>query len=112
MVLSNPNEPKKPEAAVAVAPSGNLEGPIVAKIQAVIEHQVNPSIASHGGFATLIAVDGDTAFITMGGGCQGCAMSKATLKQGIEVAIKQNVPEIANVYDVTDHQQGENPFYA
>lgn len=112
MVLSNPNEPKKPEAAVAVAPSGNLDGPIVAKIQAVIEHQVNPSIASHGGFATLIAVDGDTAFITMGGGCQGCAMSKATLKQGIEVAIKQNVPEIANVYDVTDHQQGANPFYA
>ena len=108
MMLSNPNEPKKPEP---VKPSGTLDGPIAARVLEVIEREVNPSIASHGGFATLVSVDGDTVFLTMGGGCQGCAMSKATLRQGIEVAIKQAVPEIMNVVDVTDHAAGENAYY-
>ena len=108
MVLSNPNEPKRPEP---VKPTGNVEGPIAARVMEVIEREVNPSIASHGGFATLVSVDGDTVFLTMGGGCQGCAMSKATLRQGIEVAIKQSVPEIRNVVDVTDHAAGENAYY-
>jgi Fe/S biogenesis protein NfuA len=112
MVLSNPNEPKKPEVAGAIAPTGTLDSPLATRIVTVIEQQVNPSIASHGGFATLVSVDNDTAFITMGGGCQGCAGSKATLKQGIEKAIKASVPEIAHVIDVTDHQNGANPYYA
>jgi Fe/S biogenesis protein NfuA len=111
MVLLNPNEPAKTAPAMSVAPTGSLDGPIAARILEVIETQVNPGIASHGGFATLVSVDGDTAFITMGGGCQGCASSKATLRQGIEVRIKQAVPEIANVVDVTDHQAGANPYY-
>jgi Fe/S biogenesis protein NfuA len=111
MVLLNPNEPSKAAPAMAVAPTGSLEGPVAARILEVIETQVNPGIASHGGFATLVSVDGDTAFITMGGGCQGCASSKATLQQGIEVRIKQAVPEIAHVVDVTDHQSGANPYY-
>ena len=108
MVLSNPNEPKRPEP---VKPSGTIDGPIAARVLEVIEREVNPSIASHGGFATLVSVDGDTVFLTMGGGCQGCAMSKATLRQGIEVAIKKAVPEIAHVVDVTDHAAGENAYY-
>lgn len=111
MVLLNPNEPSKTPPAMSVAPTGSLDGPLAARILEVIETQVNPGIASHGGFATLVSVDGDTAFITMGGGCQGCASSKATLRQGIEVRIKQAVPEIANVVDVTDHQAGANPYY-
>ena len=112
MVLSNPNEPKRPEPAPAPVLSGSLEGPLAARIIEVIETKVNPSIASHGGYATLLSVDNDTVFITMGGGCQGCASSKATLKQGIEVAIKQAVPEIVNVIDMTDHASGANPYYA
>jgi Fe/S biogenesis protein NfuA len=108
MVLSNPNEPKRPEP---VAPTGTLDGPVAARVLEVLEQQVNPSIAAHGGFATLISVDGDTVFLTMGGGCQGCAMSKATLRQGIEVAIKDAVPEIHNVVDVTDHEVGANPYF-
>ena len=111
MVLLNPNEPQKAPVASAT-PAGNLEGPIAARVLQVIETQVNPSIASHGGFCTLVSVDNSTAFITMGGGCQGCASSKATLRQGIEVAIKQNVPEIQFVVDVTDHQAGANPYYS
>ncbi len=112
MVLSNPNEPAKAVVEPTRPPSGSLDGPVAAKVMHVIETQVNPSIASHGGFATLVSVDGDTVFLTMGGGCQGCAMSKATLRQGIEVAIKQNVPEIAHVIDVTDHATGATPYYA
>jgi Fe/S biogenesis protein NfuA len=112
MVLSNPNEPAKAIVEPTRAPTGSLDGPVAAKVMHVIETQVNPSIASHGGFATLVSVDGDTVFLTMGGGCQGCAMSKATLRQGIEVAIKQNVPEIAHVIDVTDHATGATPYYA
>ena len=111
MVLTNPNEPSKAAPEPSRAPTGSLDGPLVAKVQHIIETQVNPSIASHGGFATLISIDGDTVFLTMGGGCQGCAMSKATLRQGIEVAIKQNVPEVTHVVDVTDHATGENPYY-
>ncbi len=110
MVLSNPNEPRRPEPAAA--PSGTLDGPVAARVLMVLEQQVNPSIASHGGFATLVSVDNDTVFLTMGGGCQGCAMSKATLRQGIEVAIKEAVPEILHVVDVTDHGVGENPYYS
>jgi Fe/S biogenesis protein NfuA len=112
MVLSNPNEPKRPEPAPAPVLSGSLEGPLAARIIEVIETKVNPSIASHGGYATLLSVDNDTVFITMGGGCQGCASSKATLKQGIEVAIKQAVPEIVHVIDMTDHTSGTNPYYS
>ena len=111
MVLSNPNEPRKAEAEPPRAPTGTLEGPIAARVIEVLEREVNPSIASHGGFATLISVDGDTVFLTMGGGCQGCAMSKATLRQGIEVAIKKAVPEITSVVDVTDHATGATPYY-
>ena len=112
MVLSNPNEPKRPEPTPAPVLSGSLEGPLAARIIEVIETKVNPSIASHGGYATLLSVDIDTVFITMGGGCQGCASSKATLKQGIEVAIKQAAPEIMHVIDMTDHTSGTNPYYS
>ena len=112
MVLLNPNEPAKPEPRPMPTFTGEaLSGPVAERVLHIIETQVNPSIASHGGFATLVGVDGDAAYITMGGGCQGCAMSKATLKQGIEVAIKDACPEILQVIDVTDHASGDSPFY-
>jgi Fe/S biogenesis protein NfuA len=112
MVLLNPNEPSRPEPKpMPVFDATALEGPVAARVLHVIETQVNPSIASHGGFATLVGVDGATVYLTMGGGCQGCAMSKATLRQGIEVAIKTECPEITEVVDVTDHASGDNPFY-
>lgn len=113
MVLLNPNEPSRPEPKPmpTLGPDA-LTGPIAARVIQVIETEVNPSIASHGGFATLVGVDGSTVYLTMGGGCQGCAMSKATLRQGIEVAIKQSVPEILEVVDVTDHASGDSPFYS
>ena len=113
MVLLNPNEPQAagPAPGAAVPASADLSSPLAQRVVQVLDEQVNPSIASHGGFAQLIAAEGDTVWLMMGGGCQGCAMSKATLRQGIEVAIKDAVPEILHVVDVTDHQSGDNPFY-
>ena len=83
------------------------------RVVAVLEQEVNPSIASHGGRADLVALDDDegTAYLRLSGGCQGCAMSQMTLRQGIETALLEEVPELTRVVDVTDHGSGENPYY-
>jgi Fe/S biogenesis protein NfuA len=88
-----------------------LEGSVEDRVRQLLEKQVNPAIAAHGGFATLVKVEGSAAHITMGGGCQGCAMSALTLREGIQTAILAAVPEITEVVDTTDHGSGENPFY-
>ena len=72
---------------------------------------VNPALSAHGGYARLEGVDGEKAFVTMGGGCQGCAVSAVTLREGIEAAILEAIPEITRVEDATDHTAGANPFY-
>jgi len=77
----------------------------------VISNQVNPLVASHGGHVDLVGVDGENAMISFGGGCQGCGMVDVTLKEGIEVMITEEVPEITAVIDMTDHEAGTNPFY-
>jgi Fe/S biogenesis protein NfuA len=77
----------------------------------VIEQQINPAIAMHGGSAELVAVEEGTAYVRLGGGCVGCGMAAVTLSQGITVAIKDAVPEIVNVIDTTDHASGTNPYY-
>ena len=77
----------------------------------VISNQVNPLVASHGGHVDLVGVDGGNAMISFGGGCQGCGMVDVTLKEGIEVMITEEVPEITAVIDMTDHEAGTNPFY-
>ena len=77
----------------------------------VIENQVNPLVASHGGHVDLVGVDDGKAMIAFGGGCQGCGMVDVTLKEGIEVMITEGVPGITAVVDMTDHDAGTNPFY-
>jgi Fe/S biogenesis protein NfuA len=115
LVIVNPNKPPqapKPESApISVPDAASLSGPVAERVQTVLEQHVNPSIASHGGTATLVAVEDDTAYLRLGGGCVGCGMAAVTLTQGISVAIKQAVPEILNVVDVTDHASGTNPYY-
>jgi len=110
MVLQNPNAPAV-DAPYADAPDLDLDDPVVAKVVDVLAVQINPQIASHGGFAELVAVEGSIAYLRMGGGCQGCGMAAVTLSQGIEVAILDSVPEITEVVDVTDHAGGTNPYY-
>ena len=90
----------------------DLTGEVPERIEQLLVQSVNPMLASHGGFATLVGVDGHTAYVTMGGGCQGCAMSQATLTEGIQRAILEAVPEITEVVDATDHSAGDNPFYS
>ena len=81
------------------------------EIQRIFDEQVNPQIAAHGGYVQLLELRGKRAYIEMGGGCQGCGMAGVTLKQGIEVAVKEALPEIEELVDVTDHQSGETPYY-
>ncbi len=92
-------------------PLPDLSGDVAQRVAQVLDAQINPAIASHGGRADLVAVDDDIAYLRLSGGCAGCGMAAVTLSQGIEVAIKQSVPEIARVVDVTDHASGTNPYY-
>src|SRR4051812_21423228 len=107
LVLRNPNRPEVPRLGDPIA----LVGTAGEKVQQLLDQQVNPAIAAHGGNASLVKVEDDKAYITMGGGCQGCAMSAMTLRDGIETAILAAIPEITEVVDTTDHSVGENPYY-
>ena len=89
-----------------------LKGELAEKVQAVLENQINPAIASHGGAAQLIGVEGNDIYLRLGGGCQGCGMAQVTLTQGIEASLREAVPEIGNIIDATDHAAGENPYFA
>ena len=93
-------------------PKPGLDTAVGKAVQVVLDEKVNPAVAGHGGHISLIDVKGDTAFIRLEGGCQGCGMADATLKQGVEVEIKSAVPEIISVLDVTDHAGGANPYYS
>ncbi len=82
------------------------------RVQEVIDTRINPSVASHGGHVGLIGVQGNTVFLKLGGGCQGCGQADVTLKQGIEVEIHAAVPEVGDILDTTDHAAGRNPYYS
>ena len=110
MVIVNPNRPAPPPTPAGV-PEADLSSDLAQRVLAVLNEQINPAIASHGGHADLVAVDDDTAYLRLSGGCQGCGMAAVTLSQGIEVAIRDNIPEITRVVDVTDHASGDNPYF-
>jgi Fe/S biogenesis protein NfuA len=88
------------------------DDPLAQSVQDTITEKINPALAGHGGWVSLLDVKDDTAFIEMGGGCHGCALSQMTLKSGIEKLVKENVPQIKAVLDRTDHAEGKNPYYA
>lgn len=106
--LSSGETPIAKDALVA------LPGPdeIKKKVQGVLDGEINPAVAAHGGWVELIDVRKNEVFIRMGGGCQGCGMADVTLKQGVEKSIRQAVPEIGAIMDTTDHASGRNPYYA
>lgn len=93
--------------AVRHAPAGDLEATVVR----LFEEHINPALAMHGGYVRLIRVEDRDVHLEMGGGCQGCAASQATLRQGIESAIREVAPQVRQIVDVTDHASGENPYY-
>jgi Fe/S biogenesis protein NfuA len=113
MVIENPNHPPAPTAAspAMAGPPADLSGDVAQRVLQVLEQQINPSIAAHGGRADLVAVEEASAYLRLSGGCAGCGMAAVTLSQGIEVALRESVPEITRVIDVTDHAAGTNPYY-
>lgn len=116
LVMVNPNAPSAAERAPGVPEeivALGLGGALAQAVSEVLERDVNPSIASHGGRADLVAMDeaNGVAYLALSGGCQGCAMSRMTLSNGIEVSLKEQLPQITEVIDVTDHAAGANPFH-
>lgn len=108
LVIRNPNR-ADPLAGIDI----ELTGDVADKVTQLLEQSVNPALAAHGGFATLVGVDEhNNVYVTMGGGCQGCSASAATLTDGIRRSIKEAIPEVVEVIDATDHSAGENPFYS
>lgn len=88
------------------------EDEIRARVEQLLETQINPAVASHGGWVELLGVQANNVFLQLGGGCQGCGMADVTLKQGIETLLRQEIPELGEVLDQTDHAAGRNPYYA
>lgn len=109
LTIDNPNSPSPAISAEGLAP--DLSGTTAEQVVSVVDRVINPAIASHGGFAEVVAVEDRIAYIRLGGGCQGCGMAPVTLSQGIESTITDLVEGIAKVVDVTDHAQGTNPYY-
>ena len=106
LVLRNPNRPDPLSGAHL-----DLTGTVAEQVEQLLKEHINPSLAAHGGFAELKGVEGDKVYVTMGGGCQGCAVSAMTLRDGIARSIKEAIPEVIEVIDTTDHDSGENPYY-
>jgi len=109
MVMQNPNRPVL--GGGGDRPTADLSDPVAQAVLTVLESEINPAIAAHGGRADLVAVDDGVAYVRMSGGCQGCGLAAVTLSQGIEVAILDAVSEVTSVVDVTDHAAGDSPYY-
>ncbi|MBI2468970.1 MAG: NifU family protein, partial [Candidatus Rokubacteria bacterium] len=91
---------------------GTMSDDLKTKVQELLDSGINPAVAGHGGYIELLDVKENTAYIRMSGGCQGCGMADVTLKAGIERMIFEEIPEITQVLDVTDHAAGSNPYYS
>jgi Fe/S biogenesis protein NfuA len=89
---------------------GEPTGEIAERVREVLDSQVNPAIAAHGGLISLVDVEENDIYVEMSGGCQGCALSRMTLRQGVERMLREAVPELTAVHDITDHSSGENPY--
>jgi len=107
LVIRNPNKPQVPEI------EGLIRGDeLSAEVEALVSAEVNPALAAHGGFVTYVGHDGEgTAYLTMGGGCHGCSMSRMTMLDGVQTMLVDQIEAIERVKDLTDHTSGENPFY-
>ncbi len=107
LIIRNPNKPPRPVIEGLVN-----DDELSANIEAVIGTEVNPALAAHGGFVTFVGHDGEgIAYLTMGGGCHGCSMSKMTMLEGVQTTLVEKVPGVQKVRDMTDHTTGSNPFY-
>jgi Fe/S biogenesis protein NfuA len=111
LVLRNPNRPRPSTPSAPVIEKVDLEGSVEERLQQLLDGEINPMLAAHGGFAAVDRVEGEIAYMIMGGGCQGCGLAQLTLTEGIKATVEDRIPEIREVIDVTDHAAGDNPFY-
>ncbi len=100
-----------PDADARVAERDVDEDDIRRRVKEVLDAEINPAVASHGGVIRLLDVQGTRVFLQLGGGCQGCGMASVTLREGVERAIRTKVPEVTEILDTTDHASGTNPYY-
>jgi Fe/S biogenesis protein NfuA len=107
--FDNPNKPEVAE--LGSGPREDLRGSVEEKVRNLVESELNPAVASHGGRINLHGVKDNKVYVSFGGGCHGCGMVNVTLKNGVEARIKEVIPEIEEVVDTTDHSSGMNPFY-
>lgn len=108
--FDNPNRPEVP--TVGSGPRGDLTGTVAERVQQLLDRELNPAVAAHGGRISLVGVKDNRVYLAFGGGCHGCGMVDVTLKHGVEARIRELIPEVVKVVDTTDHATGENPFYA
>lgn len=101
-----------PPVSEAVSRSMLAPDEVRRRVQHVLDTIINPAVASHGGVVTLLDVNNNAVFLEFGGGCQGCGMVSVTLKYGVERTIREEVPEVGEILDTTDHASGRNPYYA
>lgn len=107
LVIRNPNKPLAPTIEGLIT-----DDALSAEIDALVQVEVNPALAAHGGFVTYVGHDNEgTAYLTMGGGCHGCSMSRMTMMEGVQTMIVEQIPAVERVRDLTDHTSGENPYY-
>ena len=107
LIIRNPNKPLAASVEGLIA-----DDELATSIQSVLSAEVNPALAAHGGFVTFVGHDGEgVAYLTMGGGCHGCSMSRMTMLEGVQTTLVEKIPGVLKVRDLTDHTSGENPFY-
>ncbi|MCF6192991.1 MAG: Fe-S biogenesis protein NfuA [Kangiellaceae bacterium] len=88
------------------------DAPVIDRIRYLLESEINPQLASHGGQVSLAEFTEDgIVVLQFGGGCQGCGMVDTTLSEGIEKTLMEKIPEVKGVKDITEHEQGDNPYY-
>jgi Fe-S cluster biogenesis protein NfuA len=102
----------EPAVSASALANGSDDQMMREQIETILDREINPAIASHGGVISLLDVQQGVVYVKMGGGCQGCASSTATLKQGVEQTIRARVPGVVQILDTTDHAAGMNPYYA
>ncbi len=108
LVIRNPNRPAAP-----VIDGLTSDDELSAEIRAMVDNEVNPALAVHGGFVSYVGHDGEgTAYLTMGGGCHGCSMSRLTMLDGVQTMLSEAIDGVERVKDLTDHTTGENPYYS
>ncbi len=107
--FENPNRPEG--AQLGSGPRGDLTGTTAQKVEHLINTEINGAVAAHGGRVEFLGVKEGKVYLSFGGGCHGCGMVDVTLRQGIESRIRELVPEVEEIIDLTDHSTGETPFY-